>query len=38
MFELTTLNIYTAADNGLLALVAEPVKKPDTRFFALGLG
>ena len=38
MFEPTTLSVYTAADNGLLSFVAEPDKKPDTRFFALGLG
>jgi hypothetical protein len=29
MYELTTLNVYTAADNGLISFAAEPVEKPD---------
>jgi hypothetical protein len=35
MFELTTLNIQTAATTVLLAIAAEPVEKPDTRLLAL---
>ena len=39
MYELTTLNVYTATGNGLvrycLGIAAEPVKKPDARLFAL---
>ena len=35
MFELTTLNVYTAADNGLVSFAAEPVEKPDARLLAL---
>jgi hypothetical protein len=29
MYELTMLNVYTAADNGLISFAAEPVEKPD---------
>ena len=36
MYELTTLNVYTAADNG--AFAAEPVEKPDARFISVRLG
>jgi hypothetical protein len=32
MFELTTPNFYTAADNGLISFAADPVTKPDPRF------
>ena len=35
MFELTTLNVQTETGNGLVSIAAEPVKKPDARFFAL---
>jgi hypothetical protein len=38
MFEPTTLNVYTAADNGLLGIAAEPVRSRMLAFFALGLG
>ena len=38
MLELTTLNVYTATDNGLSAIAAEPVKKPDLRFVCVRLG
>ena len=38
MYELTTLNVYTAADNGLISFAAEPVAKPMLALFALGLG
>jgi hypothetical protein len=33
IYELTTLNVYAAADNGLISFAAEPVEKPDARFF-----
>jgi hypothetical protein len=36
MHELTTLKVYTAADNGSFA--AEPVEKPDARAIRVGLG
>ena len=35
MFELTTLNVQTETGNGLVSIAAEPVNKPDARFFAL---
>jgi hypothetical protein len=38
MFELTTLNVFTAAENGLISFAAEPVEKPDPRFICVGLG
>jgi hypothetical protein len=38
MFELTTPNVFTAADNGLISFAAEPVEKPDARFICVGLG
>ncbi len=37
MYELTTLNVYTAADNGLISFAAEPVEKPDARFICVRL-
>ena len=33
MFELTKLNVYSAADNGLLRYCRRPVKKPDAFFW-----
>ena len=38
MFELTTLSVYTAADNGLLSFAAEPVEKPDASLICVKLG
>ena len=38
MFELTTLNVYTAADNGLLRLSPNRLTNRMLAFFALGLG
>ena len=38
MFELTTLNVFTAAENGLISFAAEPVGKPDPRFICVDLG
>ena len=38
MFELTTLNVYTAADNGLVSFAAEPVENRMLALIALGLG
>ena len=35
MYELTTLNVWTAATTVLLAIAAEPVEKPDARLLAL---
>ena len=35
VFEPTMLNVETAADNGLLAIAAEPAEKPDARLLAL---
>jgi hypothetical protein len=37
VYELTTLNVYIAATMVLLAVAAEPVKKPDARLRALEL-
>jgi len=41
MFELTTLNVYTATDNGLLSYCSycrRTGKKPDARFFCVRFG
>ena len=33
MFELTTLNVSAATDNGLLVIAAKPVKRPILVFY-----
>ena len=38
MYELTTLNVYTATDNGLVSYCRRTGKKPDARFFCVRLG
>lgn len=38
LYELTALNIYTAADNGLVSSCRPTGLKPGVALFALGLG